>query len=49
LESPADFRALRQAARETIVSRYDLKRICLPQTLALLGRWAGQRAFAQPA
>ncbi len=31
------YRAIRTAARETIVSRYDLRRHCLPRQLALLG------------
>jgi glycosyltransferase involved in cell wall biosynthesis len=30
------FSAIRQAARQTVVERYDLKRICLPAQLALL-------------
>lgn len=31
LERPGDFAALRAAARETVVDRYDLRRVCLPQ------------------
>lgn len=31
------YRAIRTAARETVVSRYDLRRHCLPRQLALLG------------
>ena len=34
LRDPAAGRALREAARETIVQRYDLKRHCLPAALA---------------
>lgn len=37
LENRAEWAELRRRARETIVSRYDLKRICLPRQLALLG------------
>jgi glycosyltransferase involved in cell wall biosynthesis len=34
LRDPPAGRALREAARETIVQRYDLKRHCLPAALA---------------
>ncbi len=37
LEHRADWVDLRRRARETVVSRYDLKRVCLPRQLALLG------------
>ncbi len=37
LEHRAQWAELRGRARETIVGRYDLKRICLPRQLALLG------------
>ncbi len=37
LEHRADWADLRRRARETVVSRYDLKRVCLPRQLALLG------------
>jgi len=37
LEHRADWADMRRHARETIVSRYDLKRVCLPRQLALLG------------
>jgi len=37
LEHRAESAQLGRRARETIVSRYDLKRICLPRQLALLG------------
>lgn len=36
----AEVGALRAAARETVVQRYDLKRVCLPAGLALLDRAA---------
>lgn len=36
LASPGDFTAIRQRTRQTIVDRYDLKRICLPQHLAYI-------------
>jgi glycosyltransferase involved in cell wall biosynthesis len=36
LEDRDAARALGQAARETVVARYDLKQICLPKGLALL-------------
>jgi glycosyltransferase involved in cell wall biosynthesis len=35
LDAPERYRAMRLAARKTVVSRYDLKAICLPKTLAL--------------
>lgn len=38
LAEPRAFDALRQAARRTVVERYDLARVCLPQQLALLQR-----------
>ncbi len=40
LESPGDFTAIRQRARQTVLDRYDLKRICLPQHLELIDRLA---------
>lgn len=36
LENPQDFSNLRLAARQTIVDRYDFKKVCLPQYLAWL-------------
>ena len=36
LRQPAAYAALRQAARETVQQRYDLRRQCLPQWLSLL-------------
>ncbi len=42
LELPGDFALLRQRARQTIIDRYDLKRICLPQHLAYIDELAGQ-------
>jgi glycosyltransferase involved in cell wall biosynthesis len=41
LRRPADWAPLRQAARDTIVQRYDLNRHCLPATLKLLSSLAG--------
>jgi glycosyltransferase involved in cell wall biosynthesis len=37
LAKPEAYRAMRQAARETIVQKYDLASVCLPQWLKLLG------------
>jgi len=42
LASPGDFAAIRQRARQTIVDRYDLKRICLPQHLAYIDELAAK-------
>ncbi|PZW46844.1 glycosyl transferase family 1 [Humitalea rosea] len=36
LADPAALRPLREAARRTVVERYDLRRVCLPQQLALV-------------
>lgn len=36
LQDPARFAPMRRRARKSVVERYDLKRICLPQTLRLL-------------
>jgi glycosyltransferase involved in cell wall biosynthesis len=36
LENHADCRRMRQAARRTVVERYDLERVCLPMQLALI-------------
>lgn len=36
LAAPEDFRAIRQRARQTVIDRYDLQRICLPQHLATI-------------
>jgi glycosyltransferase involved in cell wall biosynthesis len=46
LERPAAQRALRAAARETVVNRFDLARVCLPQGLELIRRVAGRGAGA---
>jgi glycosyltransferase involved in cell wall biosynthesis len=37
LSGPQRFKALRQAARDTVLARYDLKQVCLPRMLAFLG------------
>lgn len=42
LESPTDFTAMRQRARQTIVDNYDLKRICLPQHLTYIDELAAK-------
>ena len=36
LRHQADFASLRQAARQTVVNHYDLRRICLPQQVELI-------------
>ena len=36
LDQPAQYQALGTAARRTVVERYDLRSVCLPQQLALL-------------
>jgi glycosyltransferase involved in cell wall biosynthesis len=41
-----DFSHLREAARKTVVERFDLKRVCLPAQLELVARLQGQRADA---
>lgn len=43
LARPRDFGALRVAARQTVVDRYDLRTVCLPQQLALLNTLAEGR------
>jgi glycosyltransferase involved in cell wall biosynthesis len=42
LTTPERFAPLRQAARDTVVNRFDLKRICLPEGQRFLMRLAGQ-------
>jgi len=41
LADPAAHRPLRQAARATVVERFDLQRVCLPEQLALVDRLLG--------
>jgi len=41
LADPEAQRPLRRAARATVVERFDLKRVCLPQQLALVDRLLG--------
>ncbi len=48
LAVPGQFSPLRRAARETVRTRYDLRRVCLPAWLALMGDTAGQPA-SEPA
>jgi len=40
---------IRQRARQTIVERYDLRRVCLPAQLEMVSRLQGQGADARPA
>lgn len=42
LREPQRFEAIRQAARESVVTRFDLQRVCLPAAMQLLYRVAGQ-------
>jgi len=42
LAAPQDYAPVRQLARQTILDRYDLKRICLPQHLALIDELAAR-------
>lgn len=42
LANPGDHAAIRQRARQTILDRYDLQRICLPQHLAYIDELAGR-------
>jgi len=50
LDHPDRMATLRAAARRTIVERYDLKRVCLPQFSELINRLlAGERPLPQPA
>ncbi len=44
-----DARPLREAARKTVVERFDLKRVCLPAQLELVARLQGQGADARAA
>ena len=44
-----DSRPLREAARKTVVERFDLKRVCLPAQLELVARLQGQGADARAA
>jgi glycosyltransferase involved in cell wall biosynthesis len=42
LDHPDRMQTLRDAARRTVIERYDLKRVCLPRQMALLERLAGR-------
>jgi glycosyltransferase involved in cell wall biosynthesis len=44
-----DGEAVRQRARQTVVERFDLRRVCLPAQLATVQALQGQRADARPA
>ena len=41
LKRPEHFRDIRRAARQTVIDRYDLTRVCLPRQLALIQRMIG--------
>jgi glycosyltransferase involved in cell wall biosynthesis len=43
LENQDKFAGLRENARQTIISRFDLRRVCMPQHLALINTLAAQR------
>jgi glycosyltransferase involved in cell wall biosynthesis len=49
LEHQAELQPLRQRARQTVVARYDLKRVCLPAQLRMVDALQGQGADARPA
>jgi len=49
LEHQAELQPLRSAARQTVVQRYDLRRVCLPAQLRLVDVLQRQRADARPA
>ena len=44
LAHPDRYRAMREAARRTVVDRYDLRRVCLPAWLRLVGDLAKSRS-----
>ncbi|TMA23510.1 MAG: glycosyltransferase [Deltaproteobacteria bacterium] len=48
LAEPQKYRPLREAARRTVLERYDLVSICLPRHLALIGEVAEGRTPASP-
>jgi glycosyltransferase involved in cell wall biosynthesis len=41
LDRPDDFRRLRERARQTVVERFDFKKVCLPAYLKLIGDLTG--------
>jgi glycosyltransferase involved in cell wall biosynthesis len=47
LEHQAELRPLRERARQTVVARYDLRRVCLPAQLRLVEALQRQRADAR--
>jgi len=49
LENQAELQPLRERARQTVVERYDLKRVCLPAQLRLVESLQRQRADARAA
>ncbi|MFY8094612.1 MAG: glycosyltransferase [Niveispirillum sp.] len=44
LANPQHYQGMREAARQTVIDRYDLRRHCLPQQIALVERVAGMKA-----
>ena len=46
LREPKAYRAMRQAARRTVLERYDLASLCLPRHLALIRDVAAGRTPA---
>jgi glycosyltransferase involved in cell wall biosynthesis len=49
LADPASYRHLGLAARRTVVSNYDLRRVCLPRQLALVDQLAAGSRLNAPA
>ena len=49
LENPPAHRHLRQAARDSVVGRYDLRSVCLPAYLELIELMTGRQTHARPA
>lgn len=43
LANPQQYQGMREAARQTVIDRYDLRRHCLPQQMALVERVAGMK------
>lgn len=48
VKSRKDMRHLRQQARQTILDRYDLRRVCLPQQIALIETLAARGGSGRP-
>jgi hypothetical protein len=45
LKNNDDYAALRRAARQSVIHRYDLKTVCLPGQLNLIASLHGQRTI----